>query len=70
MRSGAVRGVAPVEARQGIENLVALLDEVWHQRGVRLCPVPGATLPQCVHEGGELRHLGAGGPSGTGRAGT
>ena len=49
------------ERGQRVEDLVALLHQVRHERGVRLRPVPGTALSQRVHERDEVGHGCAGG---------
>ena len=57
----ASAGLGPTNLRQRVEHLVALLDQVRHERCVGLRPVPGAALAQRVHEGDQPGHLVAGG---------
>jgi len=49
-----------VAALQGVHRLVALLQQVRGQRGVRLLRVPGALGAQPVHDGHQLKQPRAG----------
>jgi hypothetical protein len=49
-------GGVPVLPREGLERLVALLEEVAREGLEGLLPVPGALRPEAVHETDQLGH--------------